>query len=153
VFLARNIRQAGEENLMADLIRTAQYFKVNIADKSGTLGHMLAPLREAGVNLLSVHAFPRNRRTQVDVVPDDPEAFKDIARSLKWKVAGPKVCFLIDGDDRPGVLADLTGQLGSANINLTAVTGVTAGQRRFAAILWVKARDVKKAAKVLGAQE
>lgn len=42
---------------MADVIRTAQYFKVNIADKSGTLGHMRAPLREAGVNLLSVHAF------------------------------------------------------------------------------------------------
>ena len=138
---------------MADLIRAVQYFKVNIADKSGTLGHMLVPLRGAGVNLLSVHAFPRNRRTQVDVVPEDPAAFKDIARSLKWKVAGPKVCFLVDGDDRPGVLADLTGQLGSANINLTAVTGLTAGQRRFGAILWVKARDVKKAAKVLGAQE
>ena len=148
---------------MADVIRTAQYFKVNIADKSGTLGHMLVPLREAGVNLLSVHAFPRNRRTQVDVVPEDPAAFKDIARSLKWKVAGPKVCFLVDGDDRPGVLADLTGQLGSANINLTAITGLTAGhrsssvlpsagQRRFGAILWVKARDVKKAAKVLDAQ-
>ena len=33
---------------MADLIRTAQYFKVNIADKSGTLAHMLAPLQDAG---------------------------------------------------------------------------------------------------------
>jgi len=38
---------------MADLVRTAQYFKVTIADKSGTLGHMLAPLHDAGVNLLT----------------------------------------------------------------------------------------------------
>jgi len=137
---------------MADLIRTAQYYKVNIADKSGTLAHMLAPLHDAGANLLAVHAFPRNRRTQVDVVPEDPDAFKDIARRLKWKVQGPKVCLLVDGDDRPGALVDLTGQLGLAKISLTAVTGVTAGQRRFGAILWVKPRDVKKAANVLGVQ-
>ncbi|HKE62385.1 MAG TPA: hypothetical protein VKB33_07940 [Nitrospira sp.] len=137
---------------MADLIRTAQYFKVNIADKSGTLAHMLAPLQDAGANLLAVHAFPRTRRTQVDVVPEDPQAFKDIAKRLKWKVQAPKVCFLVDGDDRPGALVDLTGQLGLAKINLTAVTGVTAGQRRFGSILWVKPRDVKKAANVLGVQ-
>jgi hypothetical protein len=135
---------------MADLIRTAQYFKVTIADTSGTLGDMLAPVHDVGINLLAVHAFPRNRRTQVDVVPEDPTAFKNIAKSLKWKMQGPKVCFLVEGDDRPGALVDLTGQLGLAKINLTAVSAITAGQGRFGAILWVKARDVKKAAKVLG---
>ena len=135
---------------MADVIRTAHYFKVTIADKSGTLAHMLGPLHDAGVNLLAVHAFPRNRRTQVDVVPEDSPAFTGIAKSLKWKMQGPKVCFLVEGDDRPGALVDLTGQLASAKINLTAVTAVTSGQGRFGAILWVKTKDVKKAAKVLG---
>jgi hypothetical protein len=135
---------------MADLIRTAQYFKVQIADKPGTLADMLAPLREAGVNLLAVHAFPRSRRTQVDVVPEDPAAFKIVAKAHKVKMQGPKLCLLVEGDDRPGVLADLTDRLGSAKINMTAVTGLTAGQGRFGAILWVKPQDVKKAAKVLG---
>lgn len=135
---------------MADLIRTAQYFKMQVADKPGELAGMLAPLREAGVNLVAVHAFPRNRRTQVDVVPEDPTAFKNVAKVHKWKIQGPKMCLLVDGDDRPGALADLTEQLGSAKINMTAVTGLTAGQGRFGAILWVKSRDVKKAAKVLG---
>jgi hypothetical protein len=133
---------------MADLIRTVQYFKVQIADKPGTLAGMLAPLREVGMNLMAVHAFPRNRRTQVDVVPEDPTAFKDLAKAHKWNVQGPKMCLLVDGDDRPGALADLTDQLGLAKINMTAVTGLTAGQGRFGAILWVKPRDVKKAAKV-----
>lgn len=135
---------------MADLIRTAHYFKVTIPDKSGTLAHILRLLRDAGINLLAVHAFPRNRRTQVDVVPEDPTAFKDIVKPLKWKIQGPRVCFLIDGDDRPGALLDLTDKLASAKINLTALTATTAGQERFGAILWVKTRDVKKAAKVLG---
>jgi hypothetical protein len=136
--------------MMADLIRTAQYFKVQIADKPGTLAGMLAPLREAGVNLMAVHAFPRSRRTQVDVVPEDVTAFKDVAKAHKIKIQGPKMCLMVDGDDRPGVLADLTDRLGSARINMIAVTGLTAGQGRFGAILWVKPRDVKKAAKVFG---
>ena len=135
---------------MADLIRTTQYFKMQIADKPGELAGILAPLRDAGVNLMAVHAFPRNRRTQVDVVPEDPTAFKNVAKVHKFKMQGPKMCLLVDGDDRPGALADLTDRLGSARINITAVTGLCAGQGRFGAILWVKPRDVKKAAKVFG---
>ena len=135
---------------MADLIRTTQYYKVQIADKPGTLTDMLVPLSEAGVNLLAVHAFPRSRRTQVDVVPEDPTAFKKAAKEHKLKVKGPKMCLLVEGDDRPGALADLTDRLGSARINMTAVTGLAAGQGRFGAILWVKPGDVKKAAKAFG---
>src|SRR5215510_10913807 len=135
---------------MADLIRTAQYYKVQIADKPGTLTDMLIPLSEAGVNLLAVHAFPRNRRTQVDVVPEDPTEFKKVAKAHKLKVQGPKMCLLVNGDDRPGALVDMTDRLGSAKINMTAVTGLAAGQGRFGAILWVKPRDVRKAAQVFG---
>lgn len=135
---------------MADRIRTAQYFKVQIADKPGTLAGILAPLREAGGNLLAVHAFPRSRRTQVDVVPEDPTAFKNIAKMHKLKIQGPKTCLLVDGDDRPGALADLTDRLRLAKINMIAVTGLAAGQGRFGAILWANPRDVRKAAKVFG---
>ena len=135
---------------MVDLIRTAQYFKVQIADKPGALAGMLAPLREAGVNLRAVHAFPRSRRTQVDVVPEDPTSFKSIAKMHRLKIQGPKMCLLVDGDDRPGALADLTDRLRLAKINMTAVTGLCAGEGRFGAILWVSARDVKKTAKVFG---
>jgi hypothetical protein len=87
----------------------------------------------------------------VDVVPENPSAFKDVAKAHKLKMQGPKTCLLVDGIDRPGALADLTDRLGSARINLTAVTGLAAGQGQFGAILWVKPRDVKKAAKLFGA--
>ena len=135
---------------MAELIRTAQYFKMQIADKPGTLAGLLAPLRDAGVNLMAVHAFPRNRRTQVDVVPEDPTAFKNLAKVHQLKMQGPKMCLLVEGDDRPGALADVTDRLSSAKINMTAVTGLSAGQGRCAAILWVGSRDLKKAAKIFG---
>ena len=35
------------------------------------------------------------------------------------------MCLLVDGDDRPGALADLTDRLGSAKINMIAVTGLS----------------------------
>ena len=38
-----------------------------------------------------------------------------------------------------------------AKINVTAVDAVTSGMGRWAAILWVKQRDLKKAAQILGA--
>jgi hypothetical protein len=136
--------------MMAELIRAAQYFKIQIADKPGTLAGLLAPLRDAGVNVMAVHAFPRNRRTQVDVVPEDPVIFKNLAKVHQLKMQGPKTCLLAEGDDRPGALADVTERLGAAKINMTAVTGLTAGQGRFGAILWVEPRNMKKAAKVFG---
>ena len=42
-------------------------------------------------------------------------------------------------------------KLGAAKINVTAVSAVTAGMGRYGAILWVKPRDVNKAAAALGA--
>ena len=135
---------------MADLVRTAQYYKVEIADKPGTLTDMLVPLSEAGVNLLAVHAFPRSRRTQVDVVPEDVTAFNNAAKAHKLKIQGPKMCLMMEGDDRPGALGDVIDRLRLAKINMTAVTGLVAGQGRFGVILWVKPGDVNKAAKVFG---
>ena len=51
---------------------------------------------------------------------------------------------------RVGALADWFAALGGAKINVTAVSAITAGAGRFGAVLWVKARDVKRAAKALG---
>ncbi|MGH7209573.1 MAG: hypothetical protein ACREIL_09345, partial [Nitrospiraceae bacterium] len=79
---------------MAEMIRTAQYFKVQVPDKPGEGARRLAVLRDAGVNLLAYSGFPRNRRAQLDFVPVDAMAFTHAAKLAKWKVQGPKVCFL-----------------------------------------------------------
>ena len=135
---------------MADTIRTAQYFKMTAPDKAGEAARALAALRNAGVNLLAFSGFPRGRRAQLDFVVSDAAAFKAVAKQAKLKVKGPKACFLIEGDDRPGAGADLTGRLAAAKVNITALQAVSAGAGRYAAILWVKPSDVKKAARALG---
>lgn len=136
---------------MADTIRQAQYFKLEVPNRPGEAARALGLLRQAGVNLLAFSGFPRGRRSQLDFVPEDPAAFKATAKKAKWKLAAPKTCFLVAGDDRPGALADVLDKLAAASVNVTAVDAETAGGGRWAAILWVDPRAVKKAARALSA--
>lgn len=135
---------------MSDTVGLVDYFYVEVPDRPGEGARFLSYLREVGVNLQALHAFPKGRRTQVDFVPSDPAAFRTAAKAAKWKVVGPKKAFIIQGDDRVGALVDYFAKLGEAKINVTATDALTAGAGRFGAILWVKARDVKRAANVLG---
>ena len=136
---------------MAEVIRRVQYFYVLAADKPGEGARSLQTLKDAGVNLLAFSGFPVGKRAQLDFVPEDPAAFRAAAKKARWKVVGPKTGFLVEGDDRTGVCAELLGRLAAAKINVTATDAVVAGAGRFGAILWVKAKDVARAAKALGA--
>jgi hypothetical protein len=134
-----------------DTIRLVDYFYIATTDKPGEGARILQRLKDAGVNLTVLHAFPAGRRTQVDFVPASSEAFKAAAKAAKWKVVGPKKAFVIEGEDRVGALTDYFARLGAAKINVTAVSASTSGTGRFGAVLWVKPRDVKRAGQVLGA--
>ncbi len=135
---------------MADMVRVVEYFYIEAGDKPGEGARALRHLEESGVNLVAFHGFPKGRRSQLNFVPSDSAAFKVAAKQARWKVTGPKKAFVVEGDDRVGALVDYFARLGDAKINITATDAVTAGAGRFGAILWVKARDVKRAAKALG---
>lgn len=112
---------------------------------------MLGSLSRAGVNLLAFTGFPHGRRAQLDFVPEDVEPFRKALKVAKMKVRAKKSGFLVQGEDRPGSMGDVLQKLAQANINVTAVDGVSAGGGRWGAILWVKPQSVNKAAKVLQA--
>jgi len=137
---------------MAETIRVVDYFYTEVSDKPGEAARILGQLREAGVYLLVFSGFPKGRKAQLDFVAPDTAAFKAVAKKAKMKLVGPKKAFLVYGDDRTGVGAELLGKLAEAKINVTATQAIVAGADRFGMILWVKARDVKKAATALGAQ-
>jgi hypothetical protein len=135
---------------MADTIRLVDYFYIEMSDRPGEGARAMGVLKEAGVHLNALHAFPAGRRTQVDFVLSDPAALKSAAKMAKWKLTGPKKAFGIEGDDRTAALVEHFAKLADAKINVTATSAIVAGAGRFGAILWVKQRDVKKAAKTLG---
>lgn len=136
---------------MADQVRVLDYFYVMVPDKPGEGARVLGHLRDAGVYQSVIQAFPSGRRAQINFFPSDAAAFKAAARKAGWKVTGPKKAIVIDGADRTGALVDYFDKLGKAKINVTAASALAAGAGRFGAVLWVKPRDVGRAAKALGA--
>ena len=136
---------------MASNARIADYFYIEVPERAGEGARVFGQLRDAGVNLLAVSGFPSGRRAQIDLVPENPAAFRAAAKQAGWKTKGPKRVFLIEGEDRMGVMAEVMERLAAARINVIASQAVGAGAGRFGAILWVAPRDVKRAAKALDA--
>jgi hypothetical protein len=136
---------------MSEMIRKVDYYYATVPDKPGEGARLLTVFKDAGVGLLAFHGFPSARKVQLDFIPTDPAAFSAAAKHARIKLSKPKTAFLVEGDDRVGAIAGVLVKLSTAKINVTAVTGVCAGMGRYGAILWVKPRDVKKAAAALEA--
>ena len=135
---------------MPDTIRTVDYFYTTTPDKPGEACRALDTFKAAGVNLLAFSGFPSARKSQLDFVPADSKAFVEAAKKARIKLSRRKSGFLIQGDDRVGVICELLARLAAAKINVTAIDAVSAGMGRYGAILWVKAKDLKRTAKALG---
>jgi len=134
---------------MADKIRRVDYYYVDVPDRPGEAARVLIALRDQGVSLLSMTAFPRSAGTaQVDLVAGKGDLEK-AAGKAGLKLSPKKQAFFITGADRPGAVAEILGKLADAKINVTAANAAC-GQTGFGMVLWVKPADVEAAAKALG---
>jgi hypothetical protein len=102
--------------------------------------------------LLAVLGFPLgDSRSQIDLVPENPESLKKAAAAAGVTLSEAKRAFLIQGDDRVGAVAATTAKLADANVNITAIAAAAAGAGRYGMILWVAPADYARAADALGA--
>jgi hypothetical protein len=137
---------------MKDQVFRVDYFALTADDRPGIGADLGRRLKDEGVNLLALSAFPLTAgRTQVDLIPEQPDRFLKAAKKLNLTLGEPKIAFLIQGTDRPGAMGELLNRLGAANINVRATLGVAAGGNRYGSILWVDQQDVELAARALGA--
>jgi hypothetical protein len=138
-----------EEEKMPDTVRRVHYFSTSVPDKPGQTFRVLASLVSGGVNLLACAGTSRGRRAQIDIVPDDTRRFAAAAKKAGLAFSQKRAGFLIQGDDRPGALADSLEVLADAGINVAAVDGLSAGSGRWGAIIWVADKDVRRAGSLL----
>jgi len=137
---------------MTDTIKQVQYYYVVLPDKAGEGARILKTLKQAGIELVAFVAFPEGKtRAQLDFVPLDGFKFTQTLEKAGFQVTGPKTAFLIQGEDRTGALADILERLAGAHINVTALQAIRSGEGRFGAILWVRPRNIARAAAALGA--
>jgi hypothetical protein len=136
---------------VADVVRKVEYFSIVVPNTAGKAFGVLSALVSSGVDLLACVGTQRGRRAQIDVVPADAKRFKAAVKKAGLTFTPEKSGFMIQGKDRSGALTDHLKKLGDSQINVTGIEGLSAGEGRWAAIIWVGAEDVRKAAKVLGA--
>jgi prephenate dehydratase len=132
-------------------VRKVDYFAMHVPNRAGAAASLLQALRRQGVNLLGFTGFPDGRRAQVDFIPANTAQFMRAAKKIGLRPGRKKTGFLVRGRDRAGALGAVMDRLARAHINVTAVDGVSAGHGNFGALLWVRAKDVKRAARTLHA--
>ena len=137
---------------MADRIRKADYYSIQVFNRRGEGMRLLKGLRENGVNLLAFTGFPNGRKAQVDFIPEKPVALRRAAKNMKINLGKRKTVFLLQGDDRVGALVRVLEKLAAARINMTAMDAVVTGRGRYGAIFWVKPKYVARAARAIGAR-
>jgi hypothetical protein len=136
---------------MADTVRRVEYCYATVSDEPGEGDKVLSALRESGVNLLAILAFPvGGGQSQIDLVPEHPDSLQEAARQAGIALSEARQAFLIQSDDRVGAVADVTSKLAEANVNVTALAATGAGSGRYGMMLWVAPADYERAAGVLG---
>lgn len=136
---------------MAQKIRRAEYYHVTVRDRPGEGYHVLSELAKRGVQLLAFNAVPVGPvSVQMTLFPEDEDSLLRAAQREGLVLAGPYPAFLIQGDDQPGVLAEIHGKLFDAKVDVYASTGVTDGRGGYGCVLYVRPDDFERASSILG---
>jgi len=136
---------------MADKIRRVDYHYVHVPDKPGEGARILGALRDAGVNLLSLTAFPDGKgTTQIDFVTENTDGLTKAVKGLALRLSDKKRAFFIQGDDRPGAAAEIFKRFADAGVNVHAANASCGARGGFGMIVWVRPENYDKAAKALG---
>jgi len=136
---------------MAETIQRAEYYYAVVEDKPGEGRKLLEFLSAHSVNLVAFTAFPLDGdKAQLDFLLEDASLLKKAADEAGILLIGPKNAFLIQGDDRTGVLVEHHLRLSDAGINVYSANGIVDGNGGFGYILWVKPEEYEKAATALG---
>lgn len=134
---------------MADKARRVDYWYVTVPDRPGEARKVLSPFKQENVNMLAQLAFPTgDGQSQLNLVPENGDAFRNAAAKAGLKLSDSKRAFLIQGDDRAGAVADTLAKLADANVNVTAYFAAgTDG--RYGLVVWVWPADYERAAQSL----
>src|SRR5919108_3379088 len=107
---------------------------VDIENKPGALARVAAAISDAGVNIAAATCIGPGERAELHILVPHAEAVKhSLAISHDVAVTREREVVVVDVEDRPGVLADLTRKIARAGVNLDLVYVATRNRVVFGA--------------------
>lgn len=92
------------------------------SDQPGELARVAHALSDAGINIAAATALGSGQRAELHILVHHPEAVRHaLAVVHSVSISREREVVVVQADDRPGELADLTGRIAAAGINLDLV--------------------------------
>jgi hypothetical protein len=106
---------------------------IDIDNTPGALAPVAAAISDAGVNIAAATCVGPGERAELHILVPHAEAAKHALAISHVAVTREREVVVVDVEDRPGVLADLTRRIARAGVNLDLVYVATQNRVVFGA--------------------
>jgi hypothetical protein len=94
---------------------------IDVENTPGALAQVTGAISDAGVNIAAATFVGDGKRAELHILVKHPEAAKHSLAISQLAVTREREVAVVDVEDRPGVLADLTRRIAKAGVNLDLV--------------------------------
>lgn len=106
---------------------------IDVEDTPGALARVATAISDAGVNIAAATFVGPGDRAEIHILVPHGEAVKHALAISHVAVTGEREVVVVNVEDRPGVLADLTRTIARAGVNLDLVYVATRNRIVFGA--------------------
>jgi hypothetical protein len=106
---------------------------IEIENEPGALARVATAISDAGVNLAAATCLGTSDRVELHILVPHAQAAKHALALSQLAVSREREVVVVEVDDRPGVLADLTRRVARAGIDLDLVYVATRNRLVFGA--------------------
>ena len=106
---------------------------IDIENSPGALAEVAASISDAGVNIAAATCVGPGERAELHILVPHAEAARHVLAISHVAVSREREVVVVDVEDRPGVLADLTRKIARAGVNLDLVYVATQNRVVFGA--------------------
>jgi hypothetical protein len=94
---------------------------IDIENSPGALAQVTGAISDAGVNIAGATCIATHERVELHILVKHAEAAKHSLAISHLAVTAEREVAVVDVEDRPGVLADLTRKIAAAGVDLDLV--------------------------------
>jgi hypothetical protein len=94
---------------------------IDIENAPGALAEVSAAISDAGVNIAAATCLGKGDRAELHILVPHADAARHLLAISHVGVTREREVVVVDVEDRPGVLADLTRKIAKAGVNLDLV--------------------------------